>query len=56
MTLSGPQISRKDPTKTILNRITWTPIDANHVRQFWEISRDGGKTWASNFDGLYTRK
>jgi hypothetical protein len=56
MTLSGSQISRKDPTKTILNRITWTPIDANHVRQFWEVSRDGGKTWVSNFDGMYTRQ
>jgi hypothetical protein len=56
MVLSGEQISRKDPTKTLINRITWTPIDANHVRQFWEISRDGGKTWVSNFDGMYTRK
>jgi hypothetical protein len=56
MVLSGEQISRKDPTKTLINRITWTPIDANHVRQFWEISRDGGKTWVSNFDGLYSRK
>jgi hypothetical protein len=40
---------------TIVDRITWEPIDANHVRQLWEQSKDGGKTWAVAFDGKYVR-
>jgi hypothetical protein len=55
MILEGDTIS-KGNGKAIANRITWTPTDANHVRQFWEVSRDGGKTWMTNFDGRYTRK
>jgi hypothetical protein len=54
MVLAGERINKAG--KKILDRITWTPIDANHVRQFWELSRDDGKTWISNFDGTYTRK
>jgi hypothetical protein len=56
MTLSGEMASRVAPGKTVLHRIAWTPLDANHVRQFWEVSRDGGKTWKTNFDGTYSRK
>lgn len=26
------------------------------VRQFWEVAKDGGKTWTVVFDGRYTRK
>jgi hypothetical protein len=37
-----------------VNRITWTPMDGGRVRQHWEISKDGGKTFESGFDGLYT--
>ncbi|MET0814202.1 MAG: hypothetical protein ABWX88_03320, partial [Pseudoxanthomonas sp.] len=36
-------------------RITWTPNDDGSVRQHWETSTDGGKTWATSFDGLYRR-
>jgi len=54
MVLSGERTNRAG--KKVLDRITWTPIDANHVRQYWQLSRDGGKTWTDNFDGLYTRK
>jgi hypothetical protein len=35
------------------NRITWTPLDGGRVRQHWEVSKDGGKTWSTVFDGLY---
>ena len=38
------------------NRITWTPLDGGGVRQVWEQSKDGGKTWATVFDGRYSRK
>jgi hypothetical protein len=56
LVLSGEMPSRREAGKTILHRITWTPVDANHVRQFWEVSQDHGKTWGVNFDGMYNRK
>lgn len=37
-------------------RITWTPNDDGSVRQLWESSSDGGKTWAVLFDGKYVRR
>jgi hypothetical protein len=37
-----------------INRITWTPLAGGRVRQHWETSKDGGKTFATAFDGLYT--
>ncbi len=38
-----------------LNRITWSPLksEPDRVRQHWEVSRDGGGTWTTAFDGLY---
>ena len=36
------------------NRITWTPMAGGKVRQHWETSKDGGKTYETAFDGLYT--
>lgn len=54
MRLAGETIG-KDGKKT-LQRITWHPIDKDRVRQHWEQSQDGGKTWSTAFDGLYTRK
>jgi hypothetical protein len=54
MVLSG---TRKDEEgKTMLNRISWTPLPSGQVRQVWETSSDGGKSWTVVFDGLYTRK
>jgi hypothetical protein len=43
---------------TVQERITWSLVnnDPNQVRQFWESSRDAGKTWVVIFDGLYVRK
>jgi hypothetical protein len=42
----------------VLNRVTWSRVenDPNRVRQFWEISRDGGQSWSVDFDGLYRRR
>lgn len=37
-------------------RMTFTPIAADHVRQLWKQSKDGGKTWSVLFDGHYHRK
>jgi hypothetical protein len=41
---------------TVLNRITWTPVAADSVRQLWETSTDDGKTWSVAFDGMYVRQ
>jgi hypothetical protein len=38
-----------------LERITWTPTDDRTVRQLWQASKDGGKTWTTSFDGKYVR-
>jgi hypothetical protein len=37
-------------------RITWTPNRDGTVRQHWEQSSDGGKSWQTVFDGLYRKK
>ncbi len=39
-----------------VNRITWTPLDDGRVRQHWEATADGGKTWTTVFDGYYSRR
>ena len=54
MVLSGTKQDKAG--KTTINRITWTPLPADQVRQVWETSSDDGKTWTVAFDGLYTRK
>lgn len=39
---------------TALDRITWTPLEDGRVRQFWEVSLDGGE-WQPYFEGFYSR-
>jgi hypothetical protein len=53
MVMTGPSSA---PNEAALNRVTWTPNADGSVRQFWEVSKDGGKTWAVVFDGRYVRK
>lgn len=33
----------------------WTPMPDGRVRQFFEQSNDGGETWATWFEGFYSR-
>jgi hypothetical protein len=40
----------------LTEKITWTPHSDGSVRQHWEQSPDGGKTWTTAFDGLYRKK
>ena len=47
---------RRPWTVAEIQRITWTPLDGGRVRQHWESTTDGGKTWVTAFDGLYTRR
>jgi hypothetical protein len=52
MVLIGEQ---KSDSATTLQRITWTP-NGKEVRQVWDSSTDGGKTWLVVFDGTYRKK
>jgi len=54
MVLSGTRKARDG--SEVIDRITWSPIAKDHVRQHWEVSKDGGKTWSTAFDGHYFRK
>lgn len=47
------QTGKKDSLH--VNEITWTPNADGSVRQLWRTSKDGGKTWATAFDGRYVR-
>lgn len=53
MVLRGPGADGQGP---LTNRVSWTPISADSVRQLWEVSRDGGETWQAVFDGFYLRE
>ena len=37
-------------------KLTFFPIAPDTVRQLFEVSSDGGKTWTSTFDGRYVRR
>ena len=39
-----------------LTRVTWRPLPDGGVRQTFETSRDGGKTWTVSFDGFYKKR
>jgi hypothetical protein len=43
------------PGVITLQRIAWTPLPDGRVRQLWEASNDGGKAWATVFDGYYSK-
>lgn len=50
----GPMADR--PGVSVTHRITWTPNADGSVRQHWQTSDDGGKTWTTAFDGKYVRR
>jgi hypothetical protein len=53
MVLSGARTGRAG--KRVIDRITFTPRPDGSVRQWWQVSRDGGKTWITSFDGIYRK-
>ena len=55
MVLTGEMPARQGGG-TVRHRIAFTPNPNGTVRQLWEASRDGGKTWSVTFDGTYIRK
>jgi len=52
MVLSG---TTKGAQGSVLNRITWSPVAPDSVRQLWQTSTDGGGSWSVAFDGMYVR-
>jgi hypothetical protein len=40
----------------VTTRMTYSKEGPDRVRQFLETSLDGGKTWASSYDGMYVRR
>lgn len=40
----------------VRDRITWSRLPGGKLRQLWEQSADGGKTWTVAFDGTYSRR
>ncbi|MBT8472271.1 MAG: tetratricopeptide repeat protein [Marinicaulis sp.] len=55
MVLESDGLSQNEGAPSI-SRVTWTPNEDGSVRQFWQSSTDGGETWTTAFDGLYTPK
>jgi len=55
MVLAASAPDPADPSKTMQQRIAWTPAADGSVRQLWESSSDGGRTWTVLFDGHYVR-
>ena len=42
--------------ETVLNEISWEPLETGQVRQVWRTSTDNGSDWQVVFNGLYTKK
>jgi hypothetical protein len=47
---------RDDADSLAVQRLTFTPVDGATVRQHSEASKDGGKTWTTQYDFFYHRK
>jgi hypothetical protein len=56
----GRMVLQSDPQTTpkgvVVQRITWSKEADASVRQLWESSNDGGKTWSVSFDGKYVKQ
>jgi hypothetical protein len=48
----GRMVLLESPT----SRYIWEVRDANTIRYAGELSRDGGQTWSSGFEAVYTRR
>ena len=44
------------PKGEVIEKISWHHLKDGTVRQVWEKSKDGGKSWQKAFDGHYKRK
>lgn len=55
MILVAEQPNPKDAAKPILVRLSFTPNRDGSVRQYSDLSADGGKSWKPRYDYLYRR-
>jgi hypothetical protein len=46
----------EDADSLRVHRLAFTPVDSATVRQHSEASKDGGKTWSTEYDLYYHRK
>jgi hypothetical protein len=53
--LSGSFAGNVMTFRDATNRLSFTRNDDATVRQVWQTTRDGGKTWQTAFDGKYVR-
>ncbi len=53
MVLEGETPGAEPASPPVRNRITWSPESEGRVRQHWETSSDGGRSYATAFDGMY---
>ncbi len=56
MILVGQRPSQKEKGVTITHRIAWTPLPDRRVKQVWENSTNGGRTWRLVSEGTYVPK
>jgi hypothetical protein len=56
MILVGTRPSQKDKGVTITHRIVWTPQPDHRIKQVWENSTNGGRTWRLVSEGTYVPK
>ena len=54
MVLSDATTPRRKPGAAV-NEIRWSRNPDGSVRQHWQSSADGGKTWKTEYDGRYVR-
>ena len=54
--VDGKMVLQSAESNGAFHRVTWTPNPDGTVRQFWESTSDGGKTFTVAFDGLYRKK
>jgi len=53
MILVGQRPSQKEKGVTITHRIAWSLLPDHRVKQYWEASTNGGRTWRPVFEGNY---
>lgn len=66
LNLSGEYLNRRlvltgerkprDGNGMVQHKLTFVHNEDGSVRQVWHASKDGGHTWSTVFDGLYTKK
>lgn len=56
MAFTGEQPSPKPGGSRAPTRMSFTPRPDGTVRQFAEVSEDGGKTWTVTVDLIYTKR